>query len=506
MRIVVGGFQHETNTFAASRAGLAEFEAPDAWPGLVVGAALFDAVAGINLPVAGFVEAARANGHSLVPLLWCSAQPSGPVTREAFETIAIRLLSLLRDALPCDALYLDLHGAMVAEHVDDADGELLERVRALVGPDLPVVVSLDFHANVSPRMASLATALVSYRSYPHVDMADTGARAAALLDRLKPGRALAHTLRPLDFLIPLTSQCTLVEPMRRLMDAASQAESGAVLAAGFTPGFPAADVAECGPAVYVCAMDEGAAAAAAERLHGLVAAAEPEFALQLESIESAVAAARAHADPRPLILADTQDNPGAGGNADTMALITALHEAHIHGVLAGVICDPAAATAAHAAGIGARLVMDLGAGSAFPGARPLHAEFAVVALGDGRFVGNGPFYRGARFELGPMALLRCGDVEIAVASRKQQAADQAMFRHLGVEPSQARVLVLKSSVHFRADFGHLAARVLIVEAPGPNTADPARLHFRRLRSGVRTLARPAYTRDRAGPERGPHDN
>jgi microcystin degradation protein MlrC len=506
VRIAVGGFQHETNTFAASRAGLADFEAPDAWPGLVAGDALLDAVAGINLPIAGFVEAAQAAGHSLVPLLWCSAQPSGPVTRDAFETVAERMLTLLRAALPCDALYLDLHGAMVAEHVDDADGELLERVRALVGPDLPVVVSLDFHANVSPRMAALATALVSYRSYPHVDMAETGARAAALLGRLPCGRTPVHVLRALDFLIPLTSQCTLVEPMQGLMLVASQLESGPVLAAGFTPGFPAADVAECGPAVYVCAVDEPAAAAAAERLHNRVAAAEPDFALELASVDTAVAAARVHVDPRPLLLADTQDNPGAGGNADTMELIAALREAQLRGVVAGVICDRAAASAAHRSGCGARIVLDLGAGTGFPGSRPLHAEFEVVALGDGRFVGTGPFYRGARFELGPMALLRCEGIDIAVASRKQQAADQAMFRHLGVEPARARVLVLKSSVHFRADFGGIAARVLIVEAPGPNTADPARLRFDQLRPGVRRSPRNAYTRDRAGQVSGPDND
>jgi microcystin degradation protein MlrC len=279
-----------------------------------------------------------------------------------------------------------------------------------------------------------------------------------------------------------------------------------VLAAGFTPGFPAADVAECGPAVYVCALDDRAAAAVAEHLHGLCAAAEPEFALELESIESAVAAARAHADARPLILADTQDNPGAGGNADTMTLIAALHEARVPGVLAGVICDAQAAAAAHAAGVGAHLSLALGAATGFPGDRPLQADFEVLALGDGRFLGTGLFYRGARFELGPMTLLRCGELRIAVASRKQQAADQAMFRHLGAEPSRARVLVLKSSVHFRADFGELAARVLIVEAPGPNTADPGRLRFRRLRTGVRTLPRTAYTQDRAGPERGPHND
>ena len=178
-RIAVGGFQHETNTFAKRETGLAQFIEPDAWPGLVRGLEMLEAIAGINLPAAGFVSEASALGHRVVPLLWCAAQPAGRVTREAFETISALLLARLADAGPCDAVYLDLHGAMVAEHLDDADGELLRRVRAAVGPAVPIVASLDFHANISPAMVATADALPSYRSYPHVDMAETGARAAS---------------------------------------------------------------------------------------------------------------------------------------------------------------------------------------------------------------------------------------------------------------------------------------------------------------------------------------
>ena len=172
-RIAVGGFQHETNTFAALPATLADFVAPDAWPGLVRGEALFEAVRGINLPAAGFIDEARSAGDELAPLAWCSAQPSGRVTRDAYEHVCHMLLEDLSASGSLDAVYLDLHGAMVAEHLDDADGELLRRVRRLLGPDVRLVASLDFHANVSPLMVATADLLVGYRTYPHVDRAET---------------------------------------------------------------------------------------------------------------------------------------------------------------------------------------------------------------------------------------------------------------------------------------------------------------------------------------------
>jgi microcystin degradation protein MlrC len=485
-RVAVGGFQHETNTFAALPATLADFEAPDAWPGLVRGRDLLEAVRGINLPAAGFIDSAAGGGVELVPLAWCSAQPSGRVTREAFEAICGLLLEGIADAGSLDAVYLDLHGAMVAEHVDDADGEILTRVRQRVGPDVRIVASLDFHANVSDRMVAAADALVGYRTYPHVDMAQTGARAFVLLRELLHGAMpLARCRRTLPFLIPLTSQCTLVEPMRSLTERAGARAPG-VASLSFFPGFPAADVAECGPSIVAFGHAEDAVRREVDAIRDAVLAREPAFSLELASVEEAVSVARREGRPgRPLILADTQDNPGAGGNADTTTLLKALAAADIPATLAGVIWDPEACARAHAAGEGASVELALGARTRFPGETPLVARWRVLRLGDGRFTGTGPFYKGGRFELGPMALLETGQLRVAVASRKQQAADQAMFRHLGAEPAEAAVLMLKSSVHFRADFGPIAGRILLVEAPGPNPADPARLPFTRLPSALR---------------------
>jgi microcystin degradation protein MlrC len=319
-------------------------------------------------------------------------------------------------------------------------------------------------------------------------MAECGAQAARVLQDLlrHPGPVVA--LEQLDFLMPLTSQSTLAEPMRSLMDQVQRLQQPPLLSVCLMPGFPAADVADCGPAAYACGYSDAAPREAVASIARELRAREHEFALELHSIEQAVVEVTRHAAPRgrSVILADTQDNPGAGGHADTMSLIKALVARDARGVLAGVICDPEAAAKAHTAGEGALVELQLGARAGTPGETPLAARFKVIALGDGRFTGTGPFYRGARFELGLMALLELGGVRIAVASRKQQAADQAMFRHLRAEPADHAVLALKSSVHFRADFGAIADRILVVAAPGPNIADPAQLPFRRLRSGMRT--------------------
>ncbi|HKZ74748.1 MAG TPA: M81 family metallopeptidase, partial [Steroidobacteraceae bacterium] len=336
MRIAIGGVQHETNTFAGTRATWADFVAPDAWPGLARGPALLEAVRGVNLPIAGFIDAAQSAGHELRPLSWCSAQPSGPVTRDAFERIAALLLEDLRAQGPVDAVYLDLHGAMVAEHLDDADGELLKRVRAAADAATPVVASLDLHANVSEAMLANASLLVAYRTYPHVDMADTGARAALALPRMAGRPPLARARRALDFLIPLTWQCTLIAPMKQLMQRAIAGTTRAVLALEFTPGFPLADVAKAGPCVFGYGTD-ASVQLAVEELAAAVASAEPQFAGRFWSIDDAVdhALSIANVGLGPVILVDTQDNPGAGGNADTMSLIKALIARGAQSVVAG---------------------------------------------------------------------------------------------------------------------------------------------------------------------------
>ena len=486
MRLAVGGFQHETNTFARHKATLRDFELPDAWPGLTRGPAMFEAVRGINLPAAGFIEEAHSAGHTVVPLTWCSATPSAHVERAAYEHIVGLLLEDLRAHRDVDAIYLDLHGAMVAEHIDDADGELLRRVRSEVGPQMPIVASLDFHANVSPLMVEAASGLLAYRTYPHTDMAASGERAMRLVYDLRRGTP-ARALRQLPFLIPLTSQCTLAEPMASAMLQTVVHERAPNISCNFTPGFPAADVAECGPTAFGYGYDADHLQRTVAEIAEFVQGHEQEFALEIHDIASALreVARTPSGRGQPIVLADTQDNPGGGGTADTTSLLKALIARGGEPVLAGVLCDRVAAARAHAAGVGATVELALGAQSGVAGETPIHARYEVLALGDGKFTATGPFYLGSRMNLGPMALLRVGNVQIAIASRKQQAADQAMFRHLGAEPREFAVLVLKSSVHFRADFGPIAKRILIVAAPGANIADPSRLPFTKLRPDVR---------------------
>ena len=486
MRIAVGGFHHETNTFAPTKASFEMFRRADGWPGLCRGGAVLADTAGINLPIAGFLEAARASGRDFAPLVWANASPSAEVEEEAFERIAGMMVDDLRDAGPVDAVYLDLHGAMVAEHLEDGEGELLRRVRAVIGPGIPLVASLDLHANVSPLMADRADALTVFRTYPHVDMAETGARTARLLERILAEGRPAKGFRQVPFLIPLTAQCTLVEPAAGLYAGLAGRERGAVRSVSLAGGFPLADTPDCGPAALAYAADERSAADAAEALAEAVLAARGRFDAAFLSPEEAVARAdRAGRAGRPVVIADSCDNPGGGGDGDTTGLLRALAAARPEGAVLGLLIDGQAAAAAHEAGEGGRLALALGGRSGIPGDGPFETDAIVRRLGDGSFTCTGPFYGGNRMQLGPMALLELpGGVQVVVASRKVQAADREMFRHLGVEPADCRILALKSSVHFRADFGPIAGEVLIAAAPGPVAADPGALAFTRLRPGV----------------------
>ena len=487
-RIAIGGFQHETNTFAPSKASFEDFRRAGAWPGLTRGPALIEAVAGVNLPIAGFIQRAREGGHDLLPLSWTQATPSAEVTEAAYERIAGQILEDLESLGHCDAVYLDLHGAMVAEHLEDGEGELLARVRRVIGPEPPLIASLDLHANVTPAMVELSDALVAFRTYPHVDMAETGARAAELVARmLSSGGKPVKAYRQLPFLIPTTAGCTTQEPAKGLFAALESLDRPPLVSLSFACGFGPADIHHCGPSVVAYGEDAAATEAAAQELHDQALAREDAFAAKFWQPAAAVAHAMATARTAtgPVILADTQDNPGGGANSDTVGLLAELVRQGAGGAVVGLIYDPEAAAAAHEVGEGANLPIGLGAKSGLPGHAPFAADYRVERLGDGAFTATGPFYEGAHMRLGPMALLAVGGVRVAVASRKNQAADQEMFRHLGVEPAEVKILVLKSSVHFRAHFEPIAAEILVVAAPGPNPADLGALTYRRLRPGVR---------------------
>lgn len=488
MRIIVAGFEHETNTFAATQADVQSFKAGGGWPGMVSGNAMFAALEKANIPASGFIDAARRHGHDVIPTTWCAASPSAHVTRDAYETISARILQQIQDALPVHAVYLDLHGAMVAEHVDDGEGEFISRVRSLIGPDLPLVVSLDLHANVTRRMLEGADALVAFRTYPHVDMAETGVRTFAYLQKRFDGLPRqAPYFRRIPFLIPICWQSTLIEPARSLYARLEQLESlPGISSLSWCMGFPAADFSECGGMMWGYG-EPAPVKQHIDTLYKAVLDAESAFGGVLYNAHDVVkkALALSENDGGPVVIADAQDNPGAGSDSDTTGILRAMIQSGARDAAIGLIVDPESAAQAHAAGVHNRVRLKLGGKSGTPGDEPLEAEYLVEALSNGQLFAEGPYYQGIHMDLGPSACLRLDGIRIVVTSEKAQMADQNLFRFVGIEPARQRILVVKSSVHFRADFEPLARHILIGIAPGSMRIDPARLPWQHLPDDLR---------------------
>ncbi len=501
LRVLVAGFQHETNTFAPSLATWEAFNRGDGFPPYQRGDTMLSQLQDINIAIAGFVRVAREAGWEVLPSVWAGASPSSYVTTDAFERISADLLHDVQAAMAkgLDALYLDLHGAAVAEHADDAEGELLARVRACVGPHVPIVVSLDLHANITARMIELADALVSYRTYPHIDMADTGARAADLLKhRLRLGRRQAVAVHRLPFLIPLNAQSTWIQPAQGIYEQLGQLEAQAGAALSFCMGFPAADFAECGPVLWAHADEPEVAQSAAQALMSLASPPE-QWRCDIPTAKAAVsqamrlASAASHAQG-PVVIADSEDNPGAGGDSNTTGL---LHELVAQGagrafaqqVALGMLYDPQAAAAAHAAGVGAVIEMSVGQSVptyAGPSPAPLHGRFTVRALSDGRTTLRGPMMTGAPVNLGPSACLDIDGVLIAVVSGKAQLLDRVLLAMVGIDAQAMRIIGVKSSNHFRADFTPMASQVLVCKSIAPMAADPGDLAWQHLPAHMRT--------------------
>ena len=487
-RIAIGGFQHETNSFATHRADFSHFTQHRDRPPLVGGDDLLRSLRGSSFATSGFLDA-MSDSDEAVPLVWASGGAGGVVTDDAFERIVGELVGALSRALPVDAVFLDLHGAMVNECFDDAEAEILRRVRAVVGEAVPVVASLDYHANISPEMVERSDGLVAYRTYPHVDRPETGRRAATLVQKLlRRGRPTGRSLRKLPFLLPVDFQCTLCEPSRSVMNWAPR-QAASLLSVAYAAGFPPSDTYWCGPAVAVHAWTQADADAVADEFERFIAGREASFHTPLWSLDEGVREAMGLVDgaAHPVLIADTQDNPGAGGSGDTTGLAEALLRHGARNALVGFLFDPQAASAATAAGIGAEIECDLGGRHGPAGVQPLRRRFRVMSCSQGSFTMTGQVAGGAVADLGLMALLRCEGVDVAVTSKNVQAFDPAPFERLGVDWTKHRIVVLKSSCHFRADFEPQAAAVLSVLAPGAYDPDTTHYPYRRLRPGVRLM-------------------
>jgi microcystin degradation protein MlrC len=486
-RIAVGGMQHETNSFMPTTTNYDYFAELRDRPPLVRGEDVVPWLTGASLGLSGFIEEI-GDDHELVPLVWAGGGAGGTVTSDAFERIAGEIVDALSRQMPVDAVYLDQHGAMVTEDFEDGDAELLRRVRAAVGPDVPVVASLDYHANVSPDMVAHADALIAYRTYPHVDRPETGARAARVVKTmLQRGIPQGRALRKIPYLVPSHMQPTAMEPTRTVIAMCDDGEDETVINLSYLSGFRLSDTYDCGISVIANAYTQEAADAAADRVARVLMEREADFDAPMYEPDACAAKAMeiAAKTNKPVLICDPQDNPGGGGSGDTTGMLAALVKAGAEATVVGPMFDPAAAAAAHEAGLGSEIALALGGKTRFPGVAPFEGRFTVAGLGDGAMTTTGPAIGGRKVDLGPMAALRIGGVTVLVVSKRVQANTQAFFRHVGIEPKEQKILGLKSAVHFRADFEPLAETVLVIKAPGGCPADPTDLPYRRLKAGVR---------------------
>lgn len=489
-RIAIAGFQHETNTFAPMPTKLEDFQMGGAWPGLMRGHEVLETFTGLNIPLSGFIDA--GDDMELVPLFWGAAEPGGYVDQASFDEMVAMITDDIAAAGTLDGIFLDLHGAMVTDDFQDGEGEVLRRVRAVVGDDLPIAVSLDLHGNQTQAFVDLATVVTIYRTYPHIDMADTGARARALLRRvLERGEPFAKAFRQADYIVPIQAQSTMREPCRRIYDEMAALEGGALASIDLAMGFPPADVHHCGASLVAYGETQAETDDAADRMLEILSTAETDFDDPLIATEDAVRQAMALAPgaAKPVAIADPQDNPGAGATGDTTGILEALIKLKARKAALAMLWDPETAARAHEVGVGGSF--DASIGGRFPqlGCRPVAANVRVEALSDGSFMCTGPMYGGAHAELGPMATLLIEEngceVRVVVGSVRTQNADQAMFRHIGVDPTAQDIIVIKSAVHFLADYEPISETVLFADAPGANPCKLAEIGYKRLRSGVR---------------------
>ena len=493
MRLVIAQMKHETNTFSPVPTPLERFARGAPLP--LEGRAVRDAFKGTGTPIGAFIDLAEEAGAEAVYPVAGNAAPSGPVDTAAYEWMAGRIVAAV--AAGCDAVLLDLHGAMVTWAHDDGEGELLERIRR-VAPRVPIGVALDMHTNLFPAFGELATVIAGYQTYPHVDMYETGVRAARPILSLLRGESRPTMAYGHRAMLPhVMRQSSLDSPNREIQARAKEMEREGALAATFFVGFPHADIPYAGSsAVVVTEGDAQKARALCDELLDMAWRAREQFVYRVEPLAESLQRAQklGRSSGRPIVLLDHYDNCASGGTMDTMAVLGGILDAGLEEAAAFAVCDPQVVEQMTRAGVGRRVTLQLGGKTDMPAlglkGRPREVTGNVRCIANGIYCNDGPMARGELADMGPSAVLDTGKVEIAVISRHVEPHDLATFRELGIDPLKKRYLMLKSRVHWRAGLGPLAKAVVECAGEGVCTSDYSQLNFRRVRRPIYPLDPP----------------
>ena len=478
-KILSAEISHETNTFNIHPTTLRCFQ--DRY--LLKGDQAIAARGDQNTELAGLLDVGHDYGWLVNHVISAAAGPGGKVTREAFDTLVGSLLSAADK--DWDGIFLMLHGAMVTDFCEDGEGEILRQLRTIVGPDLPIAVTLDPHANATTNMCDLAQILVSFTTYPHIDIRATGRRAAELLQRTMSGDIQPRTLR---FHQPMLEEAnggrTDLGPMieRHALARAYETRKG-VYAISINGAFPCADIAEVGPTVLVtCDGDTAEHRAIGSTLSKDIWARRHEVLnTYMTSAEAAQIARDWSTSAGPLIVADYADNPGAGAYGDATGLLSALFATKVRDACFGPLIDPAAAAYLNTHPVGAKVTLSLG-GKTAPafGGGPLELTGTVKWTGDGRVVGSGPILGGLERSFGPTAVLHVAGIDILVVTIAHQMLDLKQFETFGIDPARKSVVALKSVQHFRAAFAPIAGRIIVCDSGALCTLNYGALNYQNV--------------------------
>ena len=485
-RVLLAQFMHETNTFSKLPTTLDDYRRRF----LVEGEAMVSKFKGTRNEMGGYIDAAATHGWQPVYAVAANATPSGTLTRETWETIRDIILKTARKAGKLDGICLSLHGAMVSETEDDAEGALLEALRGIVGPDVPIATTLDLHANATVRMASNANALVSYRTYPHIDGYDRAVQAAALVQAAMEGNKRPRCLLVQPAMLEGADHGRTTQPgqMRDMLAKADAFEKEpGINVVSIQAGFTWSDIPYTGPSIAVSyePAAEARARAIARELIDDIWRRKSEMKSGYQPIADGIAAARAGVGKKgPLVLADGTDNPGGGGYNDTTPVLQALLDARIENVAYGTIYDPRTVQQAMKAGVGATIDVELGGHTDESMGKPVKAKAVVKMLSDGIFRNDGPMNAGVETQMGPTAVLRIGGIDVVTISNRIQTIDLQVFLSQGIDPTTRSVVVVKSVQHFRAAYGPIAREIIVVDSGGICSPDISRLKFKKLRRPI----------------------
>ena len=492
MRVAIGGVMHESNTFNPTLTDLAAFDVER-------GGDIITAWRDTHHEIGGFIEGASRFGFDIIPTLTAGAIAAGKVTAEAFETLVGELTDRLGDAPPLDGLLLALHGAMVSENYPDGDGEVVRRLREALGKDFPIVVTHDFHANVSDQVVQESTALVIYKTNPHLDQRERGLQAAGFIARVIRGEVKpVHAIRKPPMLLNIVHQNTSAEPLRSVMQAARELEQNPkVLVASLAAGYQYADVFEMGPSAVVVADGEhDLAEREAQRLSDMLWNIRDQLAFHLPDAADAVRQAK-ESERTPVVLVEMGDNIGGGSAGDATFVLGELNRQGAEGWVV-VLADPEAVQTCARAGVGASVTLRVGSKKDNLHGDPVEASGRVKCLHDGRYMETEPRHGGRRFhDQGITAVLEIPTSRPEVSSllvlttRREVPFSLHQLLSLGIQPQRQKILVVKAAIAYRAAYEPIAGRIIEVDTPGLTAVNPSRFTYRNVRRPLWGLIREA---------------